>query len=79
MTPTNPKPPSLRERILSILNEHDKYAMCLDENDATDRILLAVKEAMPEKHDHSKCPYCVWPESCVDWNDYREEMEKRCE
>ena len=67
--------PSLRGRIQSTLNRYHAWVISLDE--ATERILLAVKEELPEKHDYDKCPYCAWPESCVDWNDAIEEMERR--
>ena len=34
---------------------------------------------VPEKHDHAKCPYCVWPESCLDYNDSVDEITHRIE
>ena len=39
--------PSLRERIQSTLNRYHAWVISLDE--ATDDILLAIKEALPEK------------------------------
>ena len=81
--------PSLRERLRKELIEfnivdrvyvdekEDRMERELNIRIALHSILLAVKEALPEKHDYDKCPYCAWPESCVDWNDAIEEMERR--
>lgn len=77
MTPTDPKTTSLRERIEEIVV--DVYTRTTPSlKDGVDQILLAVKEAMPEK-----CPNCAFthlnPQICYGFNQAIEEMEKRCE
>ena len=66
--------PSLRERIQSTLNRYHAWVISLDE--ATDDILLAIKEARPEKREFEqfKEREMAWTDG---WNACLEEMERR--
>ncbi len=76
MTHTDPKTPSLRERIEEIVV--DVYTRTTPSlKDGVDQILLAVKEAMPCRVERSSNDQD--DSYCVVWNACIEEMEKRCE
>ena len=65
--------PSLRERIQSTLNRYHAWVISLDE--ATERILLAVKEELPSVEKDS---VNALDKAFNDgWNACREEMERR--
>lgn len=70
MTPTDPKTTSLRERIYAIVIQAEVDGLG---NKLVSKILLAVKEAMPEKKKDE------FFSDVRGWNECREEMEKRCE
>ena len=69
--------PSLRERIQSTLNRYHAWVISLDE--ATDDILLAIKEALPEKHINMDWNMGDMQQNyrSSGWNAAIEEMERR--
>ena len=71
------------EQLMEILNKYMSSNLSADprlwfDTSTTHKAIKElIREIVPDEHDYEKCPYCIFPDACVGYHDFRVELLER--